>query len=305
MKKLLKGILIFVLCLSAALCGTQTQAKTKPKYKGKWENTEGKNTIKWRYDSRTKRLTISGKGKMENGHPNDEVEPSEPGWKRFSDSIKELVIREGVTNAGVEMLYRAENLKSIKLANSVRKIGACAFGSPGPKKLKKIDLPPFLGKIGDFAFDSSGLTEVTIPSSVKVIGYYAFMECDDLQKVIIRPGLKKLKMGAFWLCSGLKEVVLSEGLEIIGRRCFSGCVALKEISLPKTVQEIKDEAFDSCSLRRVIIKSEKITHWGKDIFRQASKNLVIEVPKRKLKEYRKQLYDKGLPKYVKVVAHKG
>ena len=128
------------------------------------------------------------------------------------------------------------------------------------------------------------------------------MFCDDLEKVTIRPGLKKMESQIFGMCSRLKEVVLPEGLEEISSMCFSGCVALKEVSLPKTIRKIEDRAFDSCTLCKVVIKSEKVKHWGKNIFGEANKKLVIEVPKSKLKEYQKQLYSKGLPKYVKVVS---
>ena len=144
MRKQLKSMLVLILCLSVALSDTQVQAKV---YKGKWENIAGKKTISWQYDNRTKRLTISGRGKMLDGHYNDEATPQGPEWKRFQDFIRELVISDGVTSVGDEMLDSAKNLSSVKLANSVREIGSCAFGdSYGAKKLKKINLPPYLEK---------------------------------------------------------------------------------------------------------------------------------------------------------------
>lgn len=323
MRKQISSLLVLVLCVCAALGGTHVQVQAKA-YKGKWRNTEGKKTINWQYDNRTNRLTISGRRKMDSGHPNDEAVPEQPGWKKFSDSIREIVIKEGVENAGEEMLGSAKNLTSIVLADSVKEIGSCAFGNDA-KKLKKINLPPYLEKIGAFAFEYSGLTEITIPSSVKKIGTNAFCSCDDLRKVIIRPGLKKIGSMAFLYCFKLKEVILPEGLEVIGELCFEWCalksvhlpkslkklkprcfcgVPLQKVIIPENVQEIGKETFCTDTLRRVIIRSKKITHWGKDIFGEGSRDLVIEVPKSRLKEYRKQLYAKGLPKYVKVIAHK-
>ncbi len=47
--------------------------------------------------------------------------------------------------------------------------------------------------------------------------------------------------------------------------------------------------------------STKIKKWGKNIFGNARKDLVIRVPKSKKKEYTKALREGGLPEYVKIV----
>ena len=89
-----------------------------------------------------------------------------------------------------------------------------------------IAIPPTLGSypvtsIGSHAFcDCSGLTSVTIPSSVKVIGEEAFDGC-----------------------TALTSVNLSEGLEVIGEDAFCGCENLGDVSIPSTVKEMDPGCF--------------------------------------------------------------
>ena len=48
------------------------------------------------------------------------------------------------------------------------------------RKLKHITLPDDLEMIGEYCFQESGLTELTIPSSVKTIEQYSFADCAAL-----------------------------------------------------------------------------------------------------------------------------
>ena len=91
-------------------------------------------------------------------------------------------------------------------------LGNLAFHSC--KGLKTISLPLSLETIGEYCFQNSGLTELTIPN-----------------------GLTKIERGALSWCSDLKKVVLSEGLETIPEACF-GKSGIEKINVPKSVKTI-------------------------------------------------------------------
>jgi len=82
--------------------------------------------------------------------------------------------------------------------------------------LKKVNLPNTLVQIGDMtntngkegvAFAGSGITEITIPSSVMEIDNCAFNNCTSLSKVIIEDGQTVLKLGCGgWLTTWKNEL---------------------------------------------------------------------------------------------------
>ena len=49
--------------------------------------------------------------------------------------------------------------------------------------MKSITLPEGISSIGQYAFSTSGLTTITLPSSVTNLGSAVFYECDALQEI--------------------------------------------------------------------------------------------------------------------------
>ena len=91
-------------------------------------------------------------------------------------------------------------------------------------------------KLGYAAFsDCSGLTSLTIPSSVTSIGYCAFLGCSGLTSFTIPSSVTSIGWGAFCGCSGLTSIyVYTEKLPNMGRDVFDGCDAKKcTVYVPK------------------------------------------------------------------------
>lgn len=85
------------------------------------------------------------------------------------------------------------------------------------------------------------------------IGYDAFSDNEQIEKVIIPKTIKNIGNFAFQNCSNLKEVVLNEGLETIGDSSFWGC-GIEKIEIPNSVVEIYHYAFFRCkNLKEVVI----------------------------------------------------
>lgn len=105
------------------------------------------------------------------------------GVKAFSGcgNLQSINVPNSVTSIGERAFLGCDNLKSINIPNGVTTIEESTFG--GCDALTNVVLPEGVIIIGDYAFNYCGLTEVTIPASVKSIGSMAFFTCSKLEKV--------------------------------------------------------------------------------------------------------------------------
>ena len=86
--------------------------------------------------------------------------------------------------------------------------------------------------IADYAFlGCSGLTSVSIPSSVTSIGAYAFSDCSGLTSVLIPASVTSIGDSAFSGCTGLTSVTIPSSVTSIGSQAFLGCSGLASISV--------------------------------------------------------------------------
>lgn len=133
-------------------------------------------------------------------------------------------------------------------------------------------------KIATWAFNACNtLTEVTLPNTVKIIGYQAFCKCSKLTNVTIPEGVTKIGRGAFYGCSqltsitipstiknmdtafsgntALSHVTLTNGISKISSNAFERCTGLTEVEIPASVDQICPFAFNGCTnLKRVLLE---------------------------------------------------
>ena len=103
-------------------------------------------------------------------------------------------------------------------------------------------------KLDDYVFyGCSGLTSLTIPSSVTKIGKYAFYGCSGLTSLTIPFGVTKIDYCAFEGCSGLTNLTIPSSVTAIGSWAFEGCSGLTNLTIPFGVTKIGDGAFKGCS----------------------------------------------------------
>ena len=117
-------------------------------------------------------------------------------------------------------------------------------------------------KLGDYAFqDCSGLTSLTIPSSVTSIGAWAFSGCSGLTSLTIPSSVTSIGVFAFKGCSGLTSLTIPSGVTSIGDRAFEGCSGLTSIyAYTKKIPELGYHVFLECDAKNCTVYVPKGTY---------------------------------------------
>ena len=124
----------------------------------------------------------------------------------------------------------------------------CMYAFSGCSGLTSLTIPSSVTEIGSYAFeDCSGLTSLTIPSSVTSIGWYAFEGCSGLTSLTIPSSVTEIGRETFMGCSGLTSLTIPSSVTSIGWSAFSGCSGLTSLTIPSSVTSIGYYAFSGCS----------------------------------------------------------
>ena len=148
---------------------------------------------------------------------------------------------------------------------SVTSIGDYAFQG---SSLTSVTIPSSVISIGTEAFKRSGLTSVTIPSSVTSIGAGAFAQCADLTSINVdsdnpnfssKDGVLFSKDEKTIVCypAGYtgNSYAIPSTVTSIGEAAFSGCTKLTSITIPPSVTSIGAGAFSGSVFMSVTIPS--------------------------------------------------
>ncbi|WP_317510923.1 leucine-rich repeat domain-containing protein [Segatella copri] len=126
------------------------------------------------------------------------------------------------------------------------KLGYAAFS--GCSGLTSLTIPSSVTSIGESAFSGcSGLTSLTIPSSVTSIGESAFYGCSGLTSLTIPSSVTSIGESAFYGCSGLTSLTIPSSVTSIGESVFFGCSGLTSFTIPSSVTSIGESVFFGCS----------------------------------------------------------
>ena len=137
-------------------------------------------------------------------------------------------------------------------------------------------------KLGDYVFfDCSGLTSLTLPSSVTKIGCYALSNCIGLTSSTLPSSVTEIGEHAFLNCRGLTNFTIPSGVTSIGTSAFFCCYGLISLTIPSSVTSIGGFAFNDCSgLTSIYAYMEKLPETGSNLFLGCdAKNCTVYVPK--------------------------
>lgn len=186
--------------------------------------------------------------------------------------LREIYVEDGLEILGYGAFGCARNLTSIRLPNTLKSIGGACFFED--KKLESISLPENLEKISEQAFAGTGISQITIPKSVKQLGAQIFQNCQNLKKVVFLNECSTMPRGTFlnsttekvefpskvieiaesgMAAANFKEIDLPNGIEKLGNNCFENNYNLEKVRIPNTVQEIGEKIF---SFTNIIIYTD-------------------------------------------------
>ena len=143
-------------------------------------------------------------------------------------------------------------------------------------------------KLGDYVFfDCSGLTSLTLPSSVTKIGCYALSNCIGLTSLTLPSSVTEIGEHAFLNCRGLTNFTIPSGVTSIGHGAFFCCYGLISLTIPSCVTAIGSRAFNDCSgLTSIYAYMEKLPETGSNLFLGCDeKKCTVYVPKGTYDDY--------------------
>ncbi|MBQ5904521.1 MAG: leucine-rich repeat domain-containing protein, partial [Clostridia bacterium] len=94
--------------------------------------------------------------------------------------------------------------------------------------------------------------------SVTELGSGAFMECYNLEEVVLSDNIKEFGSYTFEMCFALKKLNIPNSLERVYSIAFSGCASLTELVFPESVEVIEGYTQFNSALSLKKWLSEKI-----------------------------------------------
>ena len=184
------------------------------------------------------------------------------------------VIPTGVTSINSWAFANCSKLTSITIPATVKTIGANVFGYcqelaeikveaantaytsadgvlfdkakktlikyPERRNATAYAIPAEVTNIESYAFEyTKNLTSITIPTSVKKIGFAAFAS-SVLTSVVIPDGVDTISRMTFRLCLNLRSVTLPASIKMIGFGAFMECKKLEEMTVKAKTPPIVD-----------------------------------------------------------------
>ena len=141
-------------------------------------------------------------------------------------------------------LIFADNLGNMHIVEANIGSGFTSLGTgpfQGCSELTAATIPSTVRSMGPYAFEYSGIREITIPDSVTAFtypdyitsGYGNFNKCSGLTSITIGTGLTSLPRYTFDGCSSLQTVTMNRTTPpTLENYCFKNCTSLAHIYVP-------------------------------------------------------------------------
>lgn len=115
-------------------------------------------------------------------------------------------------------------------------------------------VPETVEIIESWAFEDKNIKRINLPSHLKKLEQYAFLNCRELETIIIPDSVEEIGNSAFEGCTNLKTIRFNptSHLKKIGDDVFNKCRTLESIDIPDSVEEIGIGTFNECNNLRSV-----------------------------------------------------
>lgn len=208
-------------------------------------------------------------------------------------ALEKVILHDNLMLIGCDAFLNCKNLKTVQYYDAE----GVLVGKEGT-----VTLPEGIKIVGESAFEQTGVEKVILPSSLTMVGRYAFRGCTSLVYAEYLTDTYKYSSTAvtsyiFDGCTALETVVLADTLTQLPTYMFNNCSSLKTIRtqtgtgdqavingsegealLPSGLQALPNYAFYGCSSLTTVLLPEELIEIGSNVFNGCSQLAVIELP---------------------------
>ena len=133
----------------------------------------------------------------------------------------------------------------------------------------------------------------TVESTLTVKGQKYSLK-DAAKKTVVFTGMTNKKKTSLSIPSAVRYKGVTYRVTEIGAKACAGNKKLKKVTIGSRIVRIRTNAFSGCvNLKKIVIKSKKITKMDSGAFKKTSKKAVISLPKTKYKKYKTMMKKAG------------
>lgn len=137
-------------------------------------------------------------------------------------------------------------------------------GFEGASGLTGISIPSSIGRLGTAAFEGTGLTNVVIPDTVLQVDPAVFQNCTKLVSVKLPAGLAEIDQYMFANCISLQYVDMPDSITKINIYAFHNCTSLTSLALPKGLTSLSVGCFEKCYNLQHVVVPPSVINFPKD-----------------------------------------
>ena len=203
------------------------------------------------------------------------------GYKGAMPENTTLTVKDGTYSINTHALYNQTNLVDIKIPDTAKRIGYKALHSTAWMNnqeyrkviylgnvlyyynhpwdavdnsdiINNLVIPEGIVSISDLAFEQNVFRNISIPSTLEIIGKNVF-DNDSVLLNFIVPSNSRLELIdeiAFYNCNSLNEFELPNSLKRIEGNAFFSCENVNNVFIPASVEYLGLMAFDAGSLQK-------------------------------------------------------
>lgn len=137
-------------------------------------------------------------------------------------------------------------------------------GFEGASGLTDISIPASIGRLGTAAFESTGLTHVTIPDTVQQVDPAVFQNCTSLVSVKLPNSITEIDQYLFANCISLQHVDMPDTITKINIYAFHNCTSLTSLALPEGLTSLSVGCFEKCYNLQHVVVPPSVINFPKD-----------------------------------------